>query len=55
MAHDDTYYDGMSSHSVVLQCPEGSQIWLQTGTGTCYVSSGLRQSIFGGFILQLQY
>ena len=50
----DTYYRGMMSQSVVLECQQGSQVWLQTSTSYCYVygDSSERESVFGGFILQ---
>ena len=50
----DTFYRGMMSQSVVLECQQGSQVWLEVSTSDCYVvgDSGQRESVFGGFILQ---
>ena len=47
------YYFGMLSQSVVLECQQGSQIWLQSTADECRVhgSSSERESVFGGFIL----
>ena len=49
----DTRHDGMMSQSVVLQCQQGSEIWLQASTSYCYVYGGNseRESVFGGFVL----
>ena len=47
-------YYGMMSQSVVLECQQGSQIWLEASTSDCgaWGSSSERESVFSGFILQ---
>ena len=52
--YDDTRYSGMMSQSVVLECQQGSQIWLEASTSECFVwgDSSQRESVFGGFMLQ---
>ena len=45
----------MMSQSVVLECQQGSEVWLEAGDYECNVlggSSTYRYSVFGGFILQ---
>ena len=49
---DDVRLDGMMSQSVVLECQQGSEIWLEAATSECNVLAGERRSVFGGFILQ---
>ena len=52
----DTSYDGMMSQSMVLECQQGSEVWLEASASDCYVfgDSSQRYSVFGGFILQRQ-
>ena len=44
----------MMSQSVVLECQQGSEVWLEASYSYCYVygNSAERESVFGGFILQ---
>ena len=51
----DTRHDGMMSQSVLLECQQGSQIWLEADNDDdCYVwgsPAEYRFSSFGGFML----
>ena len=50
----DTQYRLMMSQSVVLECQQGSQVWLEASANECFVHGNIdeRESVFGGFILQ---
>ena len=48
----DTDNRGMMSQSVVLECQQGSEVWLEASESYCYVYGTSRQSVFGGFTLQ---
>ena len=50
--NSDAYYRGMMSQSVVLECQQDSEVWLEASESYCYVYGTSRQSVFGGFILQ---
>ena len=49
--NDDNYQYGTMSQSVVLECQQGSEVWLQSDSDTCYIY-GAQWSTFGGFLLQ---
>ena len=55
----DTRHDGMMSQSVVLECQQGSQIWLEADeSNDCYVQGDdnrpppRRYGNFGGFLIK---
>ena len=50
---DDVQRYSMMSQSVVLECQQGSEIWLRASTSYCYVygGNGERESVFGGIVL----
>ena len=49
---DIVEHHGMMSQSVVLECQQGSEVWLQADTTLCYViASDKPASLFNGFIL----
>ena len=53
-ASGDIDHRGMMSQSVVLECQQGSQVWLEASANECFVHGNIdeRESVFGGFILQ---
>ena len=51
----DVELQGMMSQSVVLECQQGSEIWLEAdATDDCYVlgDDTHRYSSFGGFLIK---
>ena len=52
---DDVQHDSMMGQSVVLECQQGSQIWLEADyNDDCHVrgSDAYRYSSFGGFLIR---
>ena len=52
--YDDVRHGGMMSQSVLLECQQGSEIWLEADyNNDCYVYGGTyRYSSFGGFLIK---
>ena len=52
---EEVTHFGMMSHSVVLHCQQGSQIWLEVGSQYCFAGYPLvtayKFNNFGGFAI----